>query len=166
MRNPNVIDLQWEAGSANLRPYELRFYPTYSSTTLVTVKFLADLFSPEGESTSRLCHIPLIKGAAVQHNPPRNNLRRVTCLGLFLTREDFELFMRWFLSNAPYADDPYPTEYLELQRDFAELVTPDGEVLRVSASGKPSVLSKAASQGRLIYEVNMEFYHVDQDEQI
>lgn len=164
MRDPKVIDLQNVAGSANLRPYVLKFYTSAEATTLTEVKFIADLFSPEGESESRLAKITLLKGTAIQHTPPRSNLSKISITGVFMSKEMMDRFMWWYLSNTPYQDDPYPTEYLTLYRDFAELHTPEGEIYLVSAAGKPTIQPTRASQGRVIHEFSADLFRVDLSE--
>lgn len=144
--------------------YKLKFYLRDTDEEMTEVKFLADLFVPDDTVPTRINHVPLLKGAAIQHNKPRRNLREIRVTGILKSRKDYNNLMQYYHVNVPQSQAPFPTEYIKQRYDFAILEEPSGKNYLVSFGQTLTITHQRAQKGEIVFPFEFMLYHVDPNE--
>lgn len=166
---PHSIDPKYYGPitTTGAKPFVLKALLHPEDKSYAECRFYDDLFLPDYKIPARLARIKLIKGAAIQLNRPMYALREIEIgNGIFLSKEDYMMFIRMYHSNLIGAPEPYPTEYLVLREEDFKLQLPSGMEYNVtiaeSAEAKPVQLIR----GEWSYSLTCKFRIVPtQDEQ-
>lgn len=138
-------------------------YPT--DETMLVSRFTCDTFLPDLDHPARMSRIPLLKGAAVQHNVPRKSLKTIDLVGIFNSMEDKDNLLKLYHCNLPLPEAPFPTEYLLVRKDYLELVTPKHQTITVRFATQPESMDPVRGLlGRLVYPMSLRLYYVDESE--
>jgi len=144
----------------------LEGYALPDKQTLLSAQFGTDSFLPDFDIPARLNRIPLIKGAAVQHNLPAPTAAIIDIVGWCRREQDKTTILRLFYSNLPELSAPYPTEWLQIRRDYYMLYMPDGRQQRVRFSDTPRFTAEKGQTGRVLWTVTLRFYAVIDEEDL
>jgi hypothetical protein len=163
-------DTSWHQPYARSLPLSryayLQGYGLPSDTEPLTAYFGTDSFLPDFEHPARMNRIPLIKGAAIQHNLPGATASTIDIKGWCRTPADKNVILRLFYSNYPELPAPYPTDFLLIRKEYYKLGMPDGRQRRVRFADTPEFTSERGEQGRVIWTVTLRFYPVVDDDDL
>lgn len=166
---PDSIDRQYygQISTTGAKPFVLKAKIHPTDTEMATCRFYADTFLPDYRIPARVSRIKLLKGAAVQLSRPINALRLINVDdGIFLSKDDYVVFLKMYHTNLIGEPEPYPTEFLVMREEDLVLTLPSGATYDVTFADTPTIKPVRLQRGEWCYTLQCKFRIIPtQDEQ-